>query len=231
MVVTVISETWSAAQRWIAPLIISRAFFSPFSLASASISLTRAAASLFASVSIVDISSFLASSLVILETFSSSWTIFSSDFSSSCCFLLSSFWWFWTLLICCSRCSFFLERTSSFLSSASSFWISLNSCFWISFLRSFDSLSKSCLSFKTSSFASSIASFFKVLASIFASSTIDWATFLALPIFLLSTNRVTNHPPQPAAAMHNTGTTINQARSTWAKKKFSALNDINFLRV
>ena len=155
---TVDSETWSAAQRWIAVVIISLAFLSASSFALDSISFIISAASWDTSLLTSANNISLASSEDRLATFSNSSLLF---LHNSCTFKSISSISRSLLLIVSS----FFSKRSLFLSRVSSLWITLLSSLWTSFLLSRDSLSKSLLSLWTSSFASKIDSFLVASAS------------------------------------------------------------------
>ena len=201
---TVVSATWSAATFWIAKETMFFAFFSAFSFASCSISLTIMAASCFVWFSTSFNKIVLASSAVRPEIFS---------IRAICCSLISaisfsldssdfSFWF--------KVCSFF-SKLSVFLSKFSSFWLILRSWRLSSFLRSLTSASKSARSFWFSSLASSNSSRFLASAAFSASFTIDLAFSSALPnsasaiFFLCATPKL---KPTMTLITHNTIATI-----------------------
>ena len=144
---TVVSAVWSAAQRWIAVLIISLAKTSLWSLIISSYSRMRLLFSTSSSDSSDCINCFFASSWDKPESLSSisNWLflmlsilVFSSSISLS--FSL--------------KFSFFFSKVSDLLSRYSSLWLSLFSCLWTSFRLSRISLSASERSLWISSFAS-----------------------------------------------------------------------------
>ena len=171
---TVLSTAWSAATRWMASVIISRARVSASSLASASISLIIVAISTWTSLLTSCKSLSLACSEVKPE-------ILSNSASCSC----SNAWIFsrWESNSISFWCSLLSLRSmpSSFLSKESSFWTKRCSIWFNSLRRALASSSALLRIWKISSLASKSASFFCDSASLAASSSILSIVPLAAP--------------------------------------------------
>ena len=180
---TVVSATWSAAQRWIAEEIISFAFFSASSLACCSISLTIIAVSWRISCSTFVNKIFFASSNVMPEIRSNSAICFSYKAST-----FSRLWAKSASLRC--KASSLCSILSNFLSKDSSFWRIRRSIRCNSERRSLFSRSTSERSLWISSFASNKASFFldsavrSPFAMMRAASCSAWFSFPSAIFFL-----------------------------------------------
>ena len=172
----VVSETWSAAQRWIALTTISFAFLSASSLASASMVLIMTADSCFTSSSTIFKRYSLACSEVKPEIFSSSCTLCSLSL------VTSSFFLFKASSLAFKLCSFLSIASDRFSTFSSFCWIRL-SVRWTSFLLSRTSFSSSLRVLSASSFTSRSFSRFVSSAVLSASSIIFLALSSALPIF------------------------------------------------
>ncbi len=191
---TVVSAEWSAAQRWMAIVMISRARLSASSRASDSTVRIMSDASWRISCSILDSNRVRASSCASPATRS----------SSLCCFWTNSSARSFSLLRSASlRLSWSSRRSSCsiFLSSVSSFCRSLRSNRRTSERRSLMSRSASCRSLYTSSLASSIASRFFASDCFLASSTIAFATTSASPVAFSPTRLRYRYPPYAAAGI------------------------------
>ena len=178
---TVISDAWSAAQRWTARAIIFFASAEASSFAVASIFLTCKATSCLVSSNISSASSFFASSLVSWAIFSSSWTISSCWWFTFSCVLFNSCSLTSSPFFCCSNSLDCFKSTSSFLYRISSFCTRRCSCFCSSCFFSLHSLSHSANFCFFSSSASRLALLLIFSQSRLASSLNLSVLSLALP--------------------------------------------------